>query len=351
MAAERFSGKHATLPILANILLEQEGNTLRVTATNLESAIQITIPGAGSQTERLTVPAKIASSLIQSMSDENVELQGKQGNLHIKTGTRESRINGMPADDFPLMPKIKKTSAFSVSAPDIRAGFERVLPACATSEFRPELGGVYVQVTPHALYFAATDTFRLAEKTILYEKKGVDESFSFILPFRIAQEMGRVLDGDGGVRVTIGDNQALFEMEDVHVLARTIEGAFPEYRAIIPKQFETSCFVKKNELTAGIKASSIFASKLQDVSLSIQDKKIHLNAANQEVGEHKSILACALTGKDVSVSFNYRYLFDGIQLVDEEELFMGFNGENGPCVIRNKEDASFLYVLMPIRLG
>ena len=350
--AERFSGKNAALPILGSILLEQDNHILKITATNLEYAIQLEVPGSGSQTERIAVPAKIFSSLMQSFADEKVQLEGKNGHLHIKTEMRNSRINGLSPDEFPLIPKVEKTYAISMPAIALRAGIEHVAPAVSTSEFRPELGGVYIRVAPLAIHFAATDTFRLAEKTAPLDTKYEGDPFSFILPYRIAQEIARIADVDGeDVEITVGENQMHLAMGRIRIMSRTIDGAFPEYYAIIPRQFETSCFVKKDGLLAGIRASSIFASKLQDVSLVIGEKTMHINTENESVGEYKSILACATTGKEVGVNFNYRYLFDGLQQIDEDELFMGLNGGNGPCLLRNKEDSSFLYVLMPIRLS
>lgn len=350
ITAERFTGKNLTLPILGNILLETDDTSIRVTATNLEYAIQIIIPGKISQKGSLTVPAKILSSFIQSIKEEKINLEEKNGNLIIKTETRETKINGMPVADFPLMPKIKKTATLQIDAVSLAGGLEKIIPAVSTSEFKPELTGIFFKVASNTLYMAATDTFRLAEYKINLTKKNTEE-ISFILPQRVSQELVRMssLDEDS-VQISLGENQILFETKKIKIISRLIEGKFPDYRSIIPKNFETTSFLHKNEVVNAIRASSIFASKLQEITFLFRGKNFEIRAVNPEVGEHTISLPAATTGKDITISFNYRYLLDGILATDEEEIFIGLNSENIPTLIRNKSNEVFIYVVMPIRL-
>ena len=348
---ERFTGKNITLPILANALLEIDENVLRVTATNLESAIQVTVHGSGSGSGRVCVPVKVLSSFVQSIGDEKIQIEEKQGSLIIKTDTRDTRINGVPADDFPLIPKIKKTNSISLSSSALCEGLLRVLPAVSLSEFKPELGGVFVNISPTSVRLAATDTFRLAEKTIAFESKKNTENFSFIIPHKISQELTRVLNGEDEVIISIGENQILLETDGCMIVSRLTEGNFPEYGAIIPKNFETSCFVGKEQFMNAVRASSIFASKLQEVTTAVKNRSLEVKSLNQDVGEYKNTIPCAPSGKDLMIGFNYRYLLDGLQSTSEDEIFFGLNGEQAPSLIKNKSDGSFLYVVMPIRLS
>lgn len=347
--AERFTAKNITLPILGNILLETTDNSLTVTGTNLEHAVQISVPGKG-QIGRLAVPGKILSALLQSLRDEKITIEERQGNLLVKTDTRDTRINGMPSDDFPLLPKIKKTATIPVDAFLLRQGLEHILPAVSTSEFKPELAGVYFHASGKSLRLTATDTFRLAEKKMELSEKIDGDKLSFILPNRVAQELTRVLsEGDEEVRLHYGDNQILIEYAGIKIISRLVEGNFPEYTAIIPQHFDTTSHIQKNELIAAVRSSSIFSSKIQEVTLQFGKKQLEINSANQDIGENKTILPAPSTGKELKVSFNYRYLLDGVNAVDEDELFFGVN-ENAAALIKNKADASFAYVLMPIRL-
>lgn len=348
-AAERFTGKNITLPVLGNVLLEAEGNTLLVTATNLEYAIQISVGGKGEKTGKATVPAKILNSLLQSVKDEKVELEEKQSNLNIRTDTVSARINGMNAEEFPLLPKIKKNHVFRSDPTALQQGLERVLPAVSTSEFKPELTGVYFQIEARTMRLVATDTFRLAEKTISLEERA-EQPFSFILPQRVALELARVLVDKNGIVITVGDNQVLFETDGVKIISRLIEGSFPEYGGIIPKQFEASSFLKKEEIASAIRSSSIFSSRIQEVVLNFREKLLEISSNNTEIGEQRISLPASTTGNEIKISFNHRYLLDGVMSLDEDELFIGVNNENAPSLLRGKSDNSFLYVLMPIRL-
>lgn len=349
--AERFTGKNVTLPILANILIEVNNNTLSLTATNLESAIRLTLTGTATHGGNVCVPAKVLSSFVQSIGDNKIYLEEKQGSLVIKTDSRDTRINGVSVDDFPLIPKIKKSHSISLACSLLCEGLDRVLPAVSTSEFKPELCGVFVSVSPTSLRLAATDTFRLAEKTISFESKKQIDPFVFIIPHRISQEISRALSGEQEVTISIGENQIVLETDGCMIISRLTEGNFPEYMGIIPKNFETSCFVQKNEFVSAVRASSIFASKLQEVTTGVKNRQLEITSLNQDVGEYKNIMPCAHSGKDIMVGFNYHYLLDGLQSATEDEIFFGLNGEQSPSLIKNKSDSSFVYVVMPIRLS
>jgi DNA polymerase-3 subunit beta len=348
--AERFTGKNLTLPILANVLLEVRGNEMSVTATNLEYGVEVKVPGRGAREGKVSVPAKVLSSLLQSLQEDKVEFEEKQSNLYIRSDLRESRINGMNSEEFPLIPKIKKMSSATIEAVSLKDGLEKILPAVSTSEFKPELTGIYFYCAPMEIRLAATDTFRLAEKTFPF--KGKDgEKFSFILPQRVALELSRVISASEKVEVGMGDNQVVFEIAGTKIVSRLIEGNFPEYAGIIPKVFEITAFIKRDELLRAVRSASIFSSKIQEVVLRFDEEEVEISSANTEVGEHKVNIPISATGKGLSISFNYRYLLDGLGVLDEEEVFVGINGENSPSLLKNKSDGSFQYVLMPIRLS
>ncbi|MBI2122211.1 MAG: DNA polymerase III subunit beta [Candidatus Sungbacteria bacterium] len=348
--AERFIGKNLTLPILGNILFECDGGNLKISATNLEYAIQAEISGKSGKAGKACVPAKVINSLVQSLRDDKIELEEKQANLVVTTDTRRVIINGVSADDFPLIPKIKKTSVFSIDSATLQDALAKVLPSVSTSEFKPELTGIYMRVSQKEICLVATDTFRLAEKKIEMDDKIKGDSCAFILPSRIAQELVRVLPTGEDVMVSLGDSQVLFEVRGIKIISRLIEGNFPEYGAIIPKEFGASGFFKKFEVVDAVRSSSIFSSKLQDVAFNFYSKGAEVSSANSDIGEFKTSLTAAVTGKELLISFNYRYLLDGLNALHEEEFFFGLNGENKPSFLRNKTDGSFSYVLMPIRL-
>lgn len=349
--AERFCGRNIALPVLAQVLIEADGDTVSVTGTNLEHAAVWRTPARVSRKGRVCVPAKTLASLLQSFGDQEVTVEEDHGSLRLSTKERDGKVNGIAADEFPLVPAVKKTQSFSVHAGLLSQCLARVLPAVSASEFKPELTGVSLRAEGDTLTLAATDTFRLGECGITDKSLGSKGSVSCIIPERTAQEIMRIMDGaTGKAAVSLGENQMLVECDDGKIVSRLIEGSFPDYKAIIPAQFSTSAYVKKSDLVAAIRSASIFASKLQEVTLRFSPSGLEIAAANPDVGEYRTTCAAALTGKDISMSFNWRYILDGVQALEDEEIFFGCNKESSPALLRNKSHQAYTYVVMPIRL-
>lgn len=349
--SERFCGKNVTLPILGNVLLEAGEGGLTVRATNLEHAIELVVPGEVKSIGKVSVPARVISSLVQATQEDKIHLEVKQGNLAVSSDTRQSRVNGVSAEDFPLIPKIKNLAAFGVNAGILGRALAHVLPAVSSSDFKPELGGVLFRASQGSLVLAATDTFRLAEERVATTKSPASEILG-IVPGRACQEMVRVLGDypDEDVKVSLGENQIWLEVGPARVTSRLIEGAFPEYQAIIPSKFEMSVFLPKSDFLSAVRSSSIFSSKLQDVALAFSKGAVEITSANPEVGEYRTKLAAAFNGKDLNISFNCRYLLDGMHAMEEEEIFFGCGAPSSPALLRNKSASGLVYVVMPIRL-
>lgn len=348
--AERFTGKQLALPALAHILVSTDARGLTLTATNLEHAVELRVPARVSREGRVAIPAKVFASLLQSLGDADVQGEGVGGKLRLMTGTRDVRLNGSPADDFPLVPKIKKTGGFSVDMALLSRGVARVLPAVSSSEFKPELSGVYFRQGKDSVTLCATDTFRLAEAVVPLAKSG-DGGVSFILPHRSASELSRLLEGEEGeASLVVGDSQLTVETRRGVLTSRLVDGAFPDYKAIIPARFATSAYLSREDALRGARAASIFASKLQEITLHLAEKRMDIKAANPDVGEYHVTYPVSLTGKETAMSFNWRYVLDGLAQMDDEEIFFGCNDAGAPALIRNKSNAAFTYVVMPIRL-
>ncbi len=349
--AERFTGKNLSLPILGNLLLETVNSSLKVSATNLEYAVEVVVPGDTVRPGKVCVPAKVASLLIQSIGEEKLELEEKQKNLILRTPSRDTRINGFLPDDFPILPKIKKNAEATAEGINLYSSLMKVLPASSTSEFKPELTGVFFKVMTKDLVLAATDTFRLAEDTVKVSRRE-GENFSFILPHRAAGELSRIFgEYDEEIKIGVGENQVEFSTPNFRVISRTIEGSFPEYSSIVPKNFNTSVFLDKKELNEVIRAASIFASKLQEVVFNFSGKSLEVTSSNPEVGEYKTKIPVTLAGTEVKIAFNFRYLLDGLGALDEDEIFFGVNTSDSPSVLKNRSQGNFFYVLMPLRFG
>lgn len=351
IVAERFTGKQTTLPALGQVLVSADANGIMITGTNLEHAVEIRVPARVMQQGRVSVPAKIFALLLQSLSEGQIECRGEKGSLYVKTDSRESRINGAGADDFPLIPTIKKTGGFSVDAVSLGRALSRVLPAVSLSDFKPELSGVFFRAGKEEVTLCATDTFRLAEATVPMEKNSADGAVSFILPHRSAVELSRLVDGEeGGVTISAGENQITAEVGRALLTSRLADGAFPDYKAIIPSGFATSAYLAKEDMIRGVKAASIFSSKLQEITVRLSGKEVEIRATNPEVGEYRTEYPASLSGREIALSFNWRYFLDGLQQLEDNDIFFGCNDTGTPALLRNKSNSAFAYVVMPIRL-
>jgi len=350
--AERFCGRNSTMPILGHILLEAQDSTLTVTATNLEHAVQLWLPARVPKPGRVSVPAKILSFFLQSLGDDKIEAEAERGNLHLHTPSRDGRVNGSNPEEFPLIPKIKKTDSFKVGTGALSRALGRILPAVSVSEFKPELGGVFFRAGKDNLTLCATDTFRLAECTLpLARERLGQQPVSFILPQRPAQELTRILEqGPEDASFSVGENQILIEIGSGSVVSRLIEGNFPEYRTIIPAEFSTSSYLEREDLVRGVRASSIFASKMQEVKIGLGSGQVEISSSNPEVGEYHTKCPASLNGREITMNFNWRYLLDGLQSMEDEQIFFGCNQESSPALFRNKSHTNFAYVVMPIRV-
>lgn len=347
--AERFTGKNLTLPILSNILLEAEDKKVRCVATNLEIGVEVSVPCKVIKEGSVTIPGKVINTLLSSIDDEAITLEEKDEALTLKTDSSHFSIQGIAPKDFPILPKPQKGREFSIPAKELKTSLGQVLSSVAASDFRPELAGVFFKKDAKLLTLVATDSFRLAEKKLPLPSVSAEPS-SFILPARTVQELLRTLpDEDEEVRIRESESQVFFQAGGTYIVSRLIDGNYPDYAVIIPKEFAAHVSISRDELLKKIRSAAVLASKLNDITLDFSSHESFVAAANAEVGKSKILLASKIKGKESRVSFNFRYLLDGLEALAGEELLLSLNGDSGPALIRDPNNASFQYVVMPIR--
>lgn len=345
--AERFTGKNLTLPILGNILFEAGDNQARLAATNLEMGVEISIPCKVIKDGAVTIPGKIINTLIQTLDEETVTIEEKDSILLVKTDSSYFSIQGLPPKDFPILPKIKKEHEFTISSQEFRKGLTQVVPSAAVSDFKPELASIFIKKDAKALVMAATDSFRLAEKSI--PSSSASDTCSFILPVRTAQELIRILQDEGELTIREGENQALFVSGNIRVVSRLVDGVYPDYQTIIPRDFGNHIVALREDLVRKIRAASIMSSKLNDIVVNFGQDEFSFETFNTELGKSKIQFSAKTKGKSGKVSFNFRYLLDGVEAVLGEEAILSLNGDSAPALIQDPADSSFRYVVMPIR--
>ncbi len=353
--AEKAVAESAHLPILKNVLLRTIGNRIQLTTTNLELAITKLISGKIIEEGYLSVPFSTFYSIVNNTTHDRLHLEKNETNFIIKTDNYEAKIQGASGEDFPIIPKIGNTEHYIEISPVIFLdALQQVVSAAQISDIRPEISGVLFDFQITFLKLVATDSFRLAEKTIPLSqfKHNFPAGFKVIVPLKTAQELIRIISHETPLFIYVDANQILFKSDDIEVISRLIDGNYPDYEQIIPKEFITEMVVDRAHLMNAIKLVSNFSGKTNDIRLAadLAQNTLNVYSTNQFLGENNYFIPVKITGSECTdIPFNWRYLLDGLKAISEENIIFRLNGNNKPALIRPVENKSYTYIIMPIR--
>jgi len=359
------TGKNVNLPILGNVLMKTEGGSLRLTTTNLEMATTCVVRGKVEEEGDFTVPSKLFFDYVALLPNKNVELEVTNDSLAVKCGQYKTKIKGLSSSEFPLIPPVSGGKKYNLDPESFRSALSQVLFAVAGNESRPELAGVSMKFHDAStgkgkLTMAATDSYRLAERTAPLAAGSDDGAQDVIVPARALGEVLRILslfkdsvDVPETITIELADNQAVFSFGPVELTSRTIEGTYPDYQQIIPKSFQTEAVLKRDELIKAVKTASLFSrTGLFDVTLRVlpDQKSFQVSATDANRGENTAVCEADATGSENMITVNFRYLLDGLNAMSTDEiLFQAIDGAN-PCLIKPKtETDEYLYIVMPIK--
>jgi DNA polymerase-3 subunit beta len=346
---ERITGKNLTLPVLNSILLIAKGKTLKLRATNLSLGIEVEIPAKIEKEGTVAILGQVLGGIFPNIyQNENIFIEENNGNLLIKTKKSQIKLKGQPYEDFPTIPIVAGKS-FLTEAKKFMDGIKSVYYSSSFSDIKPEISSVYIYTENGNLIFVSTDSFRLAEKKIKIKEN--EEIPGILIPFKNVPEILRVFgDFNGEIKICFNKNQISLSTDGVYLTSRVIDGIFPDYRQIIPKEAKTEVVVLKQDLLNALKLSNIFSDKFNQVNLLIDPKKkiFELSSSNNDVGENKTYLDAALIGEVVEVGFNYKYFFDCFQSINSDSVSIKINGAQKAIVVSGVSDNSFLYLIMPM---
>ena len=346
---ERITGKNLTLPVLNSILLVASGKSLKLRSTNLSLGIEIEIPAKIDKEGILAISGSVLNGIFSNIfQNENIFLESTDGNLLIKSKKSTIKLKGQPHEDFPTIPRVTGND-FQIESKKLIDGIKSVYYSSSPSDIKPEISSVFMYTGDDDLVFVSTDSFRLAEKKI--KIKGLEEIIGILIPFKNVSEILRVFgEFNGTLKVCFNKNQISFSSDSVYLTSRVIDGIFPDYRQIIPKETKTSAVLLKQDLLNALKLSNIFSDKFNQVNLRIapKEKVFELSSANNDVGENKTRLDAALTGEEVELSFNYKYFLDCFQSINTDSLSIKLAGSSRPIIISPVSDSSFTYLIMPM---
>lgn len=361
----RVSTKNVNLPILNNVLLRADGGGLKLISTNLEIAITCHIRGKVEQQGEFTVPSKLFFDYVNLLPNDRVDIDLLDGSLSVSCAKSKTKINGIPAAEFPLVPPVTGSVNYSVSVSELQKSLGQVLFATATNESRPELSGVLLSFHDESegegkLVLAATDSYRLAE-SVMTISGGSKEKKKIIIPQRTLSELVRIFsvfkddaEAPPNVEIDLSDNQIVFKYGSVELTSRIIEGNYPDYRQIIPSSTKTELIVNRSELSQSVKTASLFSKTgLFDVELILDSSssQLTLSATDSTRGENQIVIDGAITGEQNRITLNYRYLLDGINAISSTNILIKVIDDANPCILNPEDmpDESYQYIIMPIR--
>jgi len=356
---ERLTGRNLTLPILNNVLIEALPNFLKISSTDLETGVEWWGLCKTEEEGRITIPAKILAQVVNNISDEKIEIEDKNDTLFIKTKTFKTQIKGYTADDFPIIPQFSKEDCIEVSAQELKDGLVDVVDIASLSQIRPEISGIYFVFKKDLVNLVATDSFRLVERTIKSNnyKNSFSEDIKFILSQKTTKEVINILQENTGlVKIYYSESQILFETclseiehPEINLISRQIEGNYPAYKEIIPKEYKTRIIVEKDKLVKQIKLAGLFAGKINEIKIKNDDKNLEILSQDLELGENNSTLEVKIEGDNTEISFNYKFVLDGINRVKTKNVILELQGSSGAGVVKAEEAMDYIYVVMPIK--
>ena len=348
--AERVTSKNITLPILSCILLEAKNSSLIIKSTNLDLGLEITIPVKVIKPGKVAVSGLVLNNFINNLTnDKNITLEEINGNLKVYTNHSESIIKSFNIEDFPNIPKISDGKSFNINSQNLLKGFKSVMYSASSSTIRPTLSSVMMYPDEDNIVFVATDSFRLSEKKVNTKKH--KEFNQILIPFKNISEVIRVLeDIKDDIDINLNQNQISFSYNDLYLTSRIIDGNFPDYKQIIPKDFKTEVVVLKQDLLSSLRISNIFSDKFSQVVFNVlpKEKKLKITTKNSDIGENINNLDVVIKGDSLTISFNYKYIMDCFQSIDSDSITLMFFDNTKPMVIQGVGDKSFLYLVMPM---
>jgi DNA polymerase-3 subunit beta len=359
--AEKVTGKNLTLPILDNLLIEALPSFIKISSTDLEVGIQWWGMCKTEKEGKIAVPAKFLNQLISSLPDDKVNIKEKSNSLIVESNKVKTQIKGFSADDFPIIPSFLKEIYIEMDGKKLKDGLMSVVDIVSPSQIKPEISGVYFVFGKDSVKLVATDSFRLAEKTI-HLKTGYKNIFGkdvdFILPQKTIKELINIIpDEEKNIRIYLSESQVLFETflpnsehPEINLISRQIEGEYPSYQEIIPKTSKTKIVLNKEEFVKQIKTAGLFGGRANEVVLKVNPKELEIKSQDSEIGESESTMTAKVEGDDLKVSFNWKFILDGLSNMKSSEISFEFQGSDGPSAIRPIGDASYLYVIMPIKI-
>jgi DNA polymerase III subunit beta len=337
--------------ILGGILLNAEAGRLTLAATDMELSLRASLDAHVDGEGAVVVPGRLLVELARLLpnADVSIEQRADEGVIHITSGSFESRLNTYTAEDFPRLPDAEGLERHAVDRDALLETIARVGRSASRDESRPVLTGILVRFEPGKLVMAATDSYRLSVKETVLE--GAVPELEAIVPARVLAELARIGQGAEQIELGVQENQVIFGVDGVWLTTRRIDGQFPNYKQLIPENFEYEVPLPRDEVLDVVRRIAVMAQRNSPLRLRFADGELTVSARTQDVGEAEESLPVAFTGEALEIGFNAEFLRDGIESVAGETVRFRLISPLRPCVLQAEGADDFLYLIMPIRLA
>lgn len=352
-AVQNVVSTRSTLPILSNVLLQAEGDTLRLTATDLDVSVACTVSAKVTKRGATTLPAKRLLSIVREAANAELDLEVDDRNVcTLCSGPSRFKLNGLPADEFPPIPAFEDRRGILLTQGKLKNMIRRTAFAASTDESRYVLNGLFFSFKDHKVTAVATDGRRLA---LTEEEAELDESTraEFIVPSKAVAELARLLQDTGQVELRHMENQAQYSLipesgGPTVLTTKLVEGTYPNYQQVIPRECRERIALPREEFLQALRRAEIMTSdKHCSVKLNFTRNQLIITANTPEVGEAREVLSLNYKGSEFVIAFNPVYLVEALRALDTEEVYFELTDELSPGVL--KTNGPFLYVIMPMR--
>ena len=345
----RALSSRSAVQVLSGIHLQGEDGKLKLSSTDMEISMRVSIPGDVAGDAAVVVPGRLLTDLVRLLPDETVTLTHQEGEgvLFVESGSHASKLNVYSAEDFPRLPDID-VPLHAIAAPALLETIEKVARAASRDESRPVLTGILVRFEGDRLVMAATDSYRLAVKEAQLEKSGPE--LDAIIPARALQELARLAAGADEVGLGVHENHVIFSAGAAWLTSRRIDGQFPNYKQLLPETFEAEVTTQREPLLEVVRRAGVMAQRNAPLRLRFSDGELSISAQTQDVGEAHESLPIEYAGEELEIGFNPDFLRDGLEAVTGELVQLKLINRLRPGLIVSPEE-SFWYLIMPIRLA
>ncbi len=345
----------AALPVLSNVVLATDKGRLKLSATNLESGINLWLGAKVEKEGSIAIPAKVLTEYVSSLPPEKISLQVKENTLFLASSGNKANFSGGPVADFPKIVSFPGKSDLVFKKSDFSEKLNQVIFAAASDEGRPVLTGILLRVDKNGLSLVATDGYRLSVKKIRTEKGSLKEDI--LIPARALLEVARISQEKNDqaeeikMALTKDKNQVVFSLSGVDYSSRLIDGEFPEFERIVPESSKIKAEFDQEEFYRAVKIAAIFAREQANVvKLGLDKDKIVVSAESPQVGANETEIEAKVSGGKLEIAFNCRFLLDLLGAVSAEEMVLEASEALSPGVFKLKKDSSFFHLIMPVRI-